>query len=69
MRHFNELCVEDAYSLPRIEDMLVEQGAPSWVEQVYNLHGHATGHLSVERSRDGLEEWGPVLPTELRGGP
>ena len=27
MRHFNEQCVEDAYPLPRIEDMLVLQGA------------------------------------------
>ena len=27
MRHVNEQCVEDAYPLPRIEDMLVQQGA------------------------------------------
>ena len=27
MRHVSEQCVEDAYPLPRIEDMLVQQGA------------------------------------------
>ena len=27
MRHVNEKCVEDEYPLPRIEDMLVQQGA------------------------------------------
>ena len=27
MSHVNEQCVEDAYPLPRIEDMLVQQGA------------------------------------------
>ena len=27
MRHVNEQCVEDAHRLPRIEDMLVQQGA------------------------------------------
>ena len=27
MRHVNEQCVEDAYTLPRIEDVLVQQGA------------------------------------------
>ena len=27
MRHVNEQCVQDAYPLPRIEDMLVQQGA------------------------------------------
>ena len=27
MRHVNEQCVEDAYPLPRTEDMLVQQGA------------------------------------------
>ena len=26
MRHVNEQCVEDSYPLPRIEDLLVQQG-------------------------------------------
>ena len=68
MRHVNEQCVEDAYPLPRIEDMLVQQGAREmqsaldFKDAFHQIHlEKSSRYISCTATPRGIFQWRVVV--------